>query len=290
MAIKEFKNKVAVITGAASGIGRAIAGRSAAEGMKVVLADIEEETLAKAEKELRETGAETLAVVTDVSEEGDLQALAQKTLDAFGGVHVLFNNAGVGAGSLLWDSTVADWQWVMNVNLWGAIHATRIFVPLMLKQQTDCHIVYTASRAGLETGPFNGIYRVTKHALVGFSETLYHELRVINSQIGVSVLCPGFVRTKICDAHRNRPVELRNPAGTEELPPQANVLDQMMREAVRNGISPEEVADRTFEAIGKGQFYVLPDPEYKPAVRLRMEDILNERNPTLIIPESFKTN
>jgi NAD(P)-dependent dehydrogenase (short-subunit alcohol dehydrogenase family) len=283
--MKNFTGKVAVITGAASGIGRAIADRCAKEGMKIVLADIEKKALAKAEQELKATGAATLAVATDVSIKSDMETLAQKTLERFGAVHLLFNNAGVGAGSLLWNSSLADWQWVMNVNLWGAIYATHIFVPIMLNQQTECHIVNTASRAGLESGPGIGIYRVSKHALVSLSETLYHELKMVNAQIGVSVLCPGYVRTQICDAERNRPEELRNPASEAENPASpGNIIAQFIRDAVQNGMDPKEVADKTFAAIQKEQFYILPDPTYKPAVQQRMEDILSERNPTFLVP------
>lgn len=285
--MESYKGKTAVITGAASGIGRALADRCAREGMKVVLADVEVAALKNAEQELRAAGAEVLAVVTDVSKESDVQALARQTIDACGAVHLLFNNAGVGAGSLLWTSTVADWQWVMNVNLWGPIHAIRAFVPIMLGQQSDCYIVNTASRAGLETGPGLGIYRMTKHALVSMSETLSHELKMINSSVGVSVLCPGFVQTKICDAHRNRPAELCGLDDREMPSPMDTLLDQMMRSAVSNGMTPEEVADITFDAVQKRQFYILPDPETKQAAQLRMEDIVNERNPTFLMPASF---
>lgn len=281
-----FQGKVAVVTGAASGIGRALAERCAKEGMKVVLADIEAPALHAAERELQAAGAAVVAAVTDVAKAEEMEALARKTLASFGAVHLLFNNAGVGAGSLLWQSTVADWQWVLGVNLWGAVHAARIFVPRMLQQGTECHIVNTASRAGLESGPFNGIYRVTKHGLVSFSETLYHELRVIQAPIGVSVLCPGFVRTRICEADRNRPAALANRENDSL--PQGDAVAQMMRQAVAAGMEPAAVAEMTWRAIREGRFYILPDPEAKPAVRQRLEDILAERNPTCQVPESFR--
>lgn len=284
--MNQFTDKVAVITGAASGIGRALAEQCAREGMKVVLADIEETALSQTEKEFRDAGFEPLAVTADVSKEDDVRLLANVTQEFFGGVHLLFNNAGVGAGSMIWNSTKADWQWVMNVNLWGAIHMTQVFVPLMLQQQSDCHIVYTASQAGLESGPFNGIYRVTKHALVCFSETLYHELKIMNAPIGVSVLCPGFVNTKICDADRNRPAELANPPSGSS--PQWEAVDRMMRDAVAAGMYPAELAQIAFGAIRQNQFYILPHPETKPAVKLRTENILNDRNPSFIMPQSFQ--
>ncbi|MBW5470957.1 SDR family NAD(P)-dependent oxidoreductase [Brevibacillus formosus] len=282
--MNQFENKVAVITGAASGIGRALAMRCAEEQMKVVLADVEVSALQQVEQELQSAGATVLAIVTDVGKEKDIQTLAQKTLDSFGAVHLLFNNAGVGAGSTIWQSTLADWQWVMNVNLWGAIHATQVFVPMMLKQGTECHIVNTASLAGLESGPGNSIYRVSKHALVSLSETLYHELKMIQSKIGVSVLCPGFVQTQICDAHRNRPAEYSKPGDIVEPSPMTTAIDQFIRSGVEQGMSPKEVADHTFLAIKSNRFYILPDPSYKETVRQRMEDILNQHNPTFVIP------
>ncbi|MFS0556790.1 SDR family NAD(P)-dependent oxidoreductase [Brevibacillus sp. 179-C9.3 HS] len=282
--MNHFTNKVAVITGAASGIGRALATRCAEEQMKVVLADVEVAALQKAEQELTAAGANILTVITDVGKESDIQTLAQKTMDTFGAVHLLFNNAGVGAGTTIWQSTLADWQWVMNVNLWGAIHASRIFVPLMLQQGTECHIVNTASRAGLESGPGNSIYRASKHALVSLTESLYHELKTIQSKIGVSVLCPGFVRTQICDAHRNRPAEYSKPGDIADPSPISTAIDQFIRSGVEQGISPQEVADLTFLAIRSNRFYIMPDPSYKETVRQRMEDILNQNNPTFVIP------
>ncbi len=174
--MKEFKGKVAVITGAASGIGRALADRSVNEGMKAVLADVEGEALAKTEAGLKASGATVLAVPSDVSQARDVAALAQKTLEVFGAVHLLCNNAGVGTEAAIWESTLEEWEWVMGVNLWGVIHGVRAFVPLMLAQDTECHIVNTASMAGLISGPGLGAYKVTKHAVVSLSETLHHEL------------------------------------------------------------------------------------------------------------------
>ncbi|MDQ0495504.1 SDR family NAD(P)-dependent oxidoreductase [Paenibacillus brasilensis] len=278
--MREFKDKIAVVTGAASGIGRAIADRCVNEGMKVVLADIEEEALLRAEKQLKDMGADTLSVVTDISKEADIRALAQKTVQTFGAVHLLFNNAGVdaGTGCLLWENTVADWQWVINVNIWGILFATEIFVPIMLKQKTACHIVNTASIAGLLSGPGNGIYSASKHAVLSLSETLYQELRLTGSNVGVSVVCPGFVRTQIMDAERNRPTGLSKPGGN--LPPERQVINQLARKAVENGILPEEVADQIFAGIQKGQLYIITEPKFKPVIKQHMENILNEINPT----------
>jgi len=183
--MKEFKDRTAVITGAASGIGRAIAEQCARESMKVVLADIEEEALSQAEKEMKAAGASVLAVVTDVSKASDVEALAQKTLDAFGAVHLLCNNAGVGVGGCVWECTIEDWKWVLGVNLWGVINGVRVFVPIMLEQDTECHIVNTASGLGLISSPYPGIYKVTKHAIITLSETLYHEMALRGTNIKV---------------------------------------------------------------------------------------------------------
>src|SRR3989454_8974881 len=204
--MKEFRDRVAVVTGAASGIGRGLAERFAAEGMKVVLADVEQSALDQADAEMRERGATVLPVRTDVSKPQQMEQLAQQTLEAFGAVHIVCNNAGVGGpGGPVWERTLADWQWVLGVNLWGVIHGIRTFVPIMLRQETEGHIVNTASVAGLVSLPMLTIYDVTKHGVVTLSESLYQELAMSGSRLRVSVLCPGFVSTNIMDADRNRP-------------------------------------------------------------------------------------
>jgi NAD(P)-dependent dehydrogenase (short-subunit alcohol dehydrogenase family) len=280
--MKEFKGKVAVITGAASGIGFGLAERCAKEGMKVVLAGINENTLKKAEKDIKKTGATTLVVKTDVSKAGDVKALAQKTLDAFGAVHLLFNNAGVGIWSTVWESTLADWQWVLGVNLWGVIHGVHFFVPIMIKQGTECHIVNTAGGAGLVSPPYNP-YAVTKHGVVALSEMLYRELELRGHNIGVSVLCPGFTKTKAMDAERNRPLALKNKPGEgidmSDLGIQAFL--KTAKQLLDKGMSPQQLADIVFSALREKKFYIIPDAEFnKPRIRARMEDILQERNPT----------
>jgi NAD(P)-dependent dehydrogenase (short-subunit alcohol dehydrogenase family) len=280
--MREFHGKVAVVTGTASGIGRALAGKSAQEGMKVVLADIEEQALMRARQELEATGASVLAVQTDVSKAGDVEALAQKALDTFGGVHLLFNNASVGAGTIIWESTLADWEWTIGVNLWGVIHGIRAFVPRMIEQDTQGHIVNTASVAGLTSGPGLGIYKVTKHGVVTLSETLYHELALRGANVKVSVLCPGFVHTQIMDSDRNRPVILQNDTAEEQMGPESEALLQFMRQAVEAGMPTHQVADIVFQAIRDETFYILTHPEWKEAIRVRMEDILQERNPTYV--------
>ena len=280
--MKEFKDKVAVITGAASGIGRSIAFRCAKEGMKVVLSDVQEKALTETETEMKAQGATVLPVLTDVSKASDVEALAQKTLDAFGGVHLLCNNAGVGGGTSIWESTIADWQWVMGVNLWGVIHGVRVFVPIMLEQDTEGHIVNTASVAGLISAPGLGVYQVTKHGVVTLSETLHHEVAQQNAKVKVSVLCPGFVNTNIMDSDRNRPDELQNASAQAQENSGVSELKETIREAVQAGTSPDVVADYVFQAIRDEKFYILTHPELKHAVQTRLEDILLQRNPTTI--------
>ncbi len=207
--MEQFRDKVAVITGAGRGIGRAIAARCPQEGMKVVLAGMGRESLARTEADLREQGATVLCVQTDVTKVADIERLAAKTLDAFGAVHLLVNNAGVGAGTTVWESTLADWEWTLGVNLWGVVYGVKVFTPIMIAQDTACHIVNVSSVAGLLSGPRLGVYKVAKHGVVSLSETLYYELAQRGTQVGVSVLCPGFVNTDIMTGDRNRPAELQ---------------------------------------------------------------------------------
>jgi NAD(P)-dependent dehydrogenase (short-subunit alcohol dehydrogenase family) len=274
--MREFNGKVAVVTGAASGIGRALAERCAREGMRVALADVERPALDRAAAELKATGAEVLAVVTDVSKAGDIEALARQTLEAFGAVHLLCNNAGVGAGTTVWESTLADWEWVLGVNLWGVIHGVRTFVPIMLAQDDECHIVNTASIAGLIAGPGLGVYKVTKHAVVTLSETLHYDLAMRGARIGVSILCPEWVNTRIMESARNRPATLQNDPAAEQISPELLAAWQYMIQAVQSGMSPDQVADRVFTAIRERQLYILTHPETTALVRARMEGILGE--------------
>lgn len=289
-----FQGKVAVVTGAASGIGRALAERCAQEGMKVVLADIEEQALLQASRDLSAQGAETLAVVTDVSQAGEVEVLARKAFETYAAVHLLFNNAGVGAGKTAWESTLADWEWVLGVNLYGVIHGIRSFVPRMLESQAQCYIVNTASVAGLTSGPGLSVYMASKHAVVSLSETLYHELKLTGASIGVSVLCPGFVNTRIQDAERNRPARLQNPLDEkgparlqnppEEQSSQEEKGQQWLQQAIQAGMSPSHQAEVVFEAVRQERFYIYP-PEFKGGIATRMEDILQPRPPTLLLPK-----
>ena len=266
--------KVAVITGAASGIGRGLAERFAAESMKVVLADVEETALAELEADLKSKGADVLTVKTDVSNAAEVENLAVQTLDTFGAVHILCNNAGVVCSRPIWEHTVADWEWVLGVNLWGVIHGIRTFVPRMLAQGDACHIVNTASILGLIGGGGTGIYKVSKHGVVVLSEALADELAQKGANIQVHVLCPGWVRTGILDSDRNRPDTLQNretqtPSRLQTIGGSGNARAEM-----EAGMSPAEVAEHVYNAIQNGTFYIHTHPEHKAAIRERMDRIL----------------
>ena len=273
--MKEFRNRVAVVTGAASGIGRALAVRFAAEGMKVVLADVEEPALQAAAQELRDAGAAVLALRTDVSQEADVEALAVRTYEAFGGAHIVCNNAGVASRTVpSWEQTSADWQWVLSVNLWGVIHGIRAFVPRMLSSGGEGHIVNTASLAGLTSSPGLAPYNASKHAVVTISESLYFELLAVPSSMRVSVLCPGWVNTRIVDSARNRPAHLAGLSGAEG-------ASEGIRKLVAAGLAPAEVAEKTVAAIRDERLYILTHPELNGAIQSRSEAILAGRNPQL---------
>lgn len=268
-----FEGKVAVITGAASGIGRALAHRCAQEKMHVVLADIEEEALAQTATLLQAEGASILTVRTDVAQADEVAALAQQTLTTFGAVHLLCNNAGVAVGGPIWEMSVQDWEWVLGVNLWGVIHGIRTFVPIMLAQGTEGHIVNTASIAGLVSTPGLGVYNVTKHGVVTLSETLYQELQQTGAPLHVSVLCPAWVNTRIYEAGRNRPATLDTP-----IPPipsaATQAIGQAMERAIQSGIPAEQVADQAFAAIRERRFYILTHPPFQDLVQQRMAAVL----------------
>ncbi|MBI3733152.1 MAG: SDR family NAD(P)-dependent oxidoreductase [Chloroflexi bacterium] len=273
--MKDLRGKVAVITGGASGIGRAFAERCMEEGVKIVLADVEQAALDQTTQALKTAGAEVVGIRTDVSKVADVEALARTTLNTFGAVHLLFNNAGVASGGPLWANTLADWEWVLGVNLWGVIHGVRAFVPIMLQQNSEAHIVNTASMAGLVSGAGMGVYNVTKHAVVTLSETLQRDLEQQGAKIKVSVLCPGWVNTRIADSNRNRPAELQNDPLEDERRAAANIIQgEAIRQLLRNGLSPEQVADLVFEAIRSEKLYILTHPDWKPMVRSRLEAIL----------------
>jgi len=264
--MKDFKDKVAVITGAASGIGLGIARRAAKEGMKLVVADIEKETLKQAEKEFKSSGTDVISVLIDVSKAENIEKLAQETLNAFGEVHLLCNNAGVAVPGFLWETVASDWDWVIGVNLWGVIHGIRTFVPIMLEQKNECHIVNTSSMAGVLYGdPVNGIYSITKQGVVALSESLAGGLTQRGAKIGVSVLMPGIVNTRITNSERNRPAEFR---GSEYIPSFDRIakihpeLEQLIREAPKiweAGTPADQSGDIVFEAIKDNVFYIFTE-------------------------------
>jgi len=280
--LKDFENKVAVITGGASGLGRAFADKAATLKMKLVLGDIREEPLQQAVAELKSAGAEVVALGGDVSKAQYIESLAALATDSFGAVHCLFNNAGVGSGGLIWENTVKDWEWVLNVNLWGVIHGVRTFTPLMLAAAKndlayEGHIVSVASIAGLIAPGLMGAYNVSKHAVVAHSESLYHDLAKVEPRIAASVLCPGFTPTGISRSHVSRPVEMHNADGPTDSMIKAQ---QMMERAVSSGrLTAVDVANITFEAIRDRQFYILSHPNFMKLVKARLEDIAEMRNP-----------
>jgi NAD(P)-dependent dehydrogenase (short-subunit alcohol dehydrogenase family) len=276
----DYKDKVAVVTGAASGIGLALAKRFASEGMKLVMVDIEQAALERAIAELP-TGTEVLSSITDVSDPAQMDALAAKTFERFGTLHVLCNNAGVGGTSgSVWQLSTSDWQWVLGVNLWGVIHGMRVFGPKLV-EQNEGYIVNTASLAGLTSPGGMGPYNVTKHAVVTLSETLFSELKAAGSEVGVSVLCPAFVNTKIHESDRNRPSMLKNPPKelSEERLRAAAQMRGFVAELIAAGRAPEEIADKTLAAMRDRRFYILTHPEMMPLIEQRMTNLVTGKNP-----------
>ena len=272
--MEDLQGKVAVITGGASGIGRAVADKAAAEGMKIILGDIEEGPLKAAVDDLNGAGAEALGVVTDVSDRASVEALRHAALDRFGAVHLVHNNAGIGLGGPIWEVTEEDWRWILGVNLWGVIHGVATFTPLLL-EQGEGHIVNTASIAGLIVAPFLGPYNATKQAVVAISETLYKDLQAVGAPVGVSVLCPGFVQTRIAESERNRPgwAPDREVEGAAE-------LRGVVQGLVDGGIEPTTVADRVIDAVRTDTFYILTHPELDIAITTRFDDIVQGRAPS----------
>jgi NAD(P)-dependent dehydrogenase (short-subunit alcohol dehydrogenase family) len=284
--ISNFKGKVAVLTGAGSGFGLECAKIGAQLGMKLVLVDVQQDALDASQAQMQALGAEVMARLVDVSNEGQMQALANDVQQTFGAPHFVFNNAGVGAGGLVWENTVADWEWLLGVNLWGVVHGVRLFTPMMLEAASkdpnfQGHIVNTASMAGLLTPPNMGIYNVTKHAAVALTETLYQDLKLVSDQISASVLCPYFVPTGISQSHRNRPSQLK-----ADKPTKSQLIGQAMSDkAVGSGkVSAADVAKMVFDAISNDHFYIYSHPKALGNVQHRMEAIVQGHNP----PDPFK--
>jgi NAD(P)-dependent dehydrogenase (short-subunit alcohol dehydrogenase family) len=278
-----LEGRTAVITGAASGIGLELARAAAVRGMKVVLADVQPEAVERAARELVDRGVDILAFQLDVSRPGEVEALAAAVRARFGAPHLLFNNAGVGAGGFIWEHTLKTWEWVVGVNLFGVAHGVRSFVPMMLEAAAadphyEAHIVNTASMAGLVNPPNMGVYSVTKHAVVSLSETLYHDLSLVTDRVHAHVLCPYFVPTAITDSERNRPVTLQDEGSMTR---SQEVAKAMNEKAVNRGnVSAAQVAELVFDAIRENRFYIYSHPNALGAVRTRFEDIVAGRNPT----------
>jgi NAD(P)-dependent dehydrogenase (short-subunit alcohol dehydrogenase family) len=278
----EFNRKVAVITGAAGGLGLALARHAAGLGMRLVLADVDEAALARARDTLQSSGqgahpVDVIVQRTDVSDPIQVDALARTTLARHGAVHLLFNNAGVGAGGLIWENSPQDYQWVFGVNVAGVLNGLRAFVPAMLAQG-EGHIVNTASVAGLLAPPALGMYNASKHAVVGLTETLYHDLALAGGRVHCSVLCPAYFDTGIADSERTRPEALRNTAA-----PTASQLATLaqLHKAVKSGkLSADDIAALTFAAVRENRFYILTHPAIAPAIAVRAEDLARARNPT----------
>jgi NAD(P)-dependent dehydrogenase (short-subunit alcohol dehydrogenase family) len=279
--ISNFAGKTAVLTGAGSGFGLECARIAAARGMNLVLVDVQADALAAAEAELSATGVPVLARKVDVASADAMDALAAEVVARFGAPHFVFNNAGVGSGGLVWENSVADWEWVLGVNLWGVIHGVRCFTHHMLAAAKadpawQGHIVNTASMAGLLTPPNMGVYNVSKHAVVALTETLYQDLGLVTDQVGASVLCPYFVPTGIGQSHRNRPAEL-----AAEKPTQSQLIGQAMTDkAVGSGkVSAAEVAALVFESVAANRFYIYSHPQALGNVAQRMQAIVDGHNP-----------
>ncbi len=281
--MKDLSGQVAVVTGGASGIGRGMAEAFLERGMKVVLADVEATALEATVAELREGGREVVGVECDVSSSESVEHLRDECLSHFGAVHVLCNNAGVagGGGGATWEAPQADWDWVLGVNLMGVIYGIRHFVPVMIDQGRPAHVVNTASMAGLVHGM--GIYGVTKHAVVALSESMFSELRAAGHSVGVSVLCPGWVRTRILESERNRPEAPRPDPGPQQ--PGAEVIRQIVGKLIEQGLDPLDVGRLVADSIETDQFYVLPHPQWLNVVENRMKRILEQQDPIGIQPE-----
>lgn len=278
--MKDFQGKVAVITGGAEGIGKALAVMAASKGMKLVLADIDAAKLDATVAELNAQGVEAVGLRTDVSKADQVDQLAELAFERFGNVHLLVNNAGVACAKPVWETTPGDWEWVVGVNLYGVTNGLRSFIPRMLAKGEEGHVVNTASMAGLVSSPGLAAYNATKHAVVTITEGLHHDLKLRNSVIKASVLCPSWVKTRISASERNRTAgDKLDPSKLDAVSLKINATIQKV---VADGISVEQVASDVFDAIENERFYILTHPDSLAAVKVRAEDIIQNRLPTTI--------
>ncbi len=277
--MRDFEGKVAVVTGAASGIGRGLVRQCAAEGMRLVVADVDEEGLAEISSEIEAGGGEICVVPTDVRQAESVDALAKATLDRFGAVHLVCNNAGVLLSGCAWERTDDDWRWVLEVNVFGVVNGVRSFIPVLLDQGEPAHMVNTASVGGLMAGPFLSPYIVSKHAVVALTESVYHELATVSSEVGISVLCPGPIATGINRSERIRPGDR---AETRALGSDAEKeYDSLLSSGIDGGMPPDEVGKIVFEGLRADRFWIYTHPVYTEAIQGRMESILNGTNPAV---------
>ena len=272
-----FSNKVTIVTGGALGIGGGIARKFSEKGSKIVIADIEEGPLQAAVSKLQKTGVSTIGVKCDVSLGEDVEKLAHQTLEHFGAINIVCNNAGVAPSGVIWEHSTKDWEWAMGPNVWGVIHGIRVFTPIMLKQKEEGHIVNTASVAGLMSFNGMGLYCMTKHAVVTMTECLHHDLTKASEHVRCSVLCPAYVPTDIANSERNRPDNLREERTKSD---DEIKMEENLKKAVASGkISADQVADQVLQSIREKHFYILTHPKIKPAIETRFQDILLERPP-----------
>ena len=274
--MQDLKNKIAVVTGAASGIGKAMAQQLAAEGMQLLLADIEPAPLQSLSEELTAAGTHVVSERVDVSKPQDLERLASRAYAEFGAVHLLCNNAGImPPGAPVWKEPLGTYRWTLDVNFYGVLHGVQAFVPRMLQANHEAHIVNTASLAGLTTRPLFSAYNVSKHAVVALSECLYAELLLTTEKIHVSVLCPAFARTRLAESVRNK------PEGVEADPAASFGFQDVLKQVVEEGTPPEEIANAMIKAVRENQFWILTHPQLDGGIRDRFESMLARTNPTL---------
>ncbi len=287
--MKDFTNKVAVITGAANGIGFAIAEECKKRHINMVIADIDKEDLSRAEKLLKTDGAQVLAVEMDVMKYEDMEMLAEKAIERFGHVDLLFNNAGVVIPGPAWLLSLNDWEWIMKSNVWGAIHGEKVFIPIMLKQDTDCHIVNTSSLAGLVA--LNGIsaYHTSKFATVGLTESTYLDLQCVTKKIKMSVFCPGFIQTDLDNCERHRPERFKNDLSQPYYQSEMYQEEEALKhKVIRNGIPIDTIGPTIFKAIEDEKFYILTHLESNPLIGLRVKNMFEDKGPSMEVLGGLK--